>query len=320
MTPSLPRFWADGQAGRRARLLVVDDQVINIRVLYEIFSEDADVFMATDGAMALDQCKHIAPDLIILDMIMPGMDGRDVCRVLKSDPQTRDIPIIFITAQSGEEEEVAALELGAVDFIHKPINPVITRARVRTHLELKRQSDLLRGFASIDGLTGVANRRRFDEELQACWLQCTRDLQPLSVLMIDVDHFKKYNDLYGHLEGDSCLQRVAAEIRRNFNRPRDLVARYGGEEFACILPQTGIEGTSHLAEALVAGVRRLALPHDGSESASVVTVSVGGATAYPIPGTSSQHLLEHADARLYEAKAAGRSTFRASELPLGSEL
>lgn len=318
--PSLPRFRADGQAERRPRLLVVDDQVVNIRVLYEIFNEDADVFMATDGAMALDQCKHISPDLIILDMIMPGMDGRDVCQVLKSDPQTRDIPIIFITAQSGMEEEVIALELGAVDFIHKPINPVITRARVRTHLELKRQSDLLRDFASIDGLTGVANRRRFDEELQACWLQCTRDLQPLSLLMIDVDHFKKYNDLYGHLEGDACLQRVATEIRSNFNRPRDLVARFGGEEFACVLPQTGLEGASHLAEALVAGVRALALPHGESQTAGVVTVSVGAATAYPIPGTSFQQLLEQADARLYEAKAAGRSTWCAAELRLASEL
>lgn len=165
---------------QKPKLLLVDDQRVNILVLYELFRDECEIFMATDGEQALQSCRTVLPDLVLLDVHMDGLDGHEVCRRLKDDPETRDIPIIFVTAQGEEQDEVHGFELGAVDFIVKPINPVIVKARVKTHLTLKQQTDILRSFALLDGLTGVANRRKFDEELALDWRQCQREQAPLS--------------------------------------------------------------------------------------------------------------------------------------------
>lgn len=301
----------------RPKLLIVDDQPTNIRVLHELFREDSDVFMATSGEQAITVCQAQQPDLILLDVVMEGMDGYEVCRRLKADPATQGIPIIFITAQQQESEELLGLELGAVDFISKPINPVIVRARVRTHLTLKLQSDLLRTMALMDGLTGVANRRKFDEDLSADWRQCFREQKPLSLILADVDFFKRYNDRYGHQAGDGCLRAVAQALAETVRRPYDLLARYGGEEFACVLPNTDLSGAVEIATRMQAGVRALDIEHSASDVDRVVTISLGVATLTPSGDLDFQALIEAADKQLYEAKSAGRGRVCSSSMAPG---
>jgi diguanylate cyclase (GGDEF)-like protein len=292
---------------RRPRLLVVDDQPINIRALYEVFAADHQILMATGGDQAIALCLSQQPDLVLLDVMMPGLDGFEVCRRLKADPATRGIPVIFVTAQTDVVAETIGLDAGAVDFIAKPINPQIVRARVRTHLTLKAQADLLRQWAYIDGLTGVHNRRHFDERLACEWARVARNATPLSVLMIDVDRFKHYNDRNGHQAGDDCLRRVAATLRDGLRRPADLLARYGGEEFACLLPETDRAGALTVARALEQAVRDAGLVHPDSDVARVVTVSVGAATGGPPPRSgSARALMTAADEQLYAAKQSGR--------------
>jgi diguanylate cyclase (GGDEF)-like protein len=291
----------------RPRILVVDDQPSNIQTLYQVLKGDYDVAMATDGSQAIELCQRRPPDLVLLDVVMPGIDGFEVCRRLKVDPATRDVPVIFVTARDSTEDETLGLEVGAVDFITKPVNPPVVRARVRTHVALKRQADLLRSMAFNDGLTGVANRRWFDERLQVEWLRCRRNKLPLSLILLDLDHFKAYNDRYGHQAGDDCLRAVAAAMKSRLGRPADLLARYGGEEFVCLLPETPTDGARAKAEDLGRAVLDLALPHADSATAPVVTISRGVATASPALDGSPNDLLQRADAQLYAAKRAGRN-------------
>lgn len=293
----------------RARLLVVDDQPINIRALHEVFAADHDVFMATDGEQALAFCRETPPDLVLLDVVMPQVDGLEVCRALKLDPETASIPVIFVTSLDDPQEEAACWDAGGVDFITKPINAQTVRNRVRAHLTLKQQSDLLRRMAWIDGLTGVANRRQFDERLAREWQRCRRGGRPLSVAIIDIDFFKPYNDTYGHLAGDDCLRRVAATIAQALTRPGDLVARTGGEEFTCLLPEVDLAGARVVAERIERAVRAMEIPHSASESGGV-TISVGIASAAPDSDEAAEGLLACADRGLYRAKSAGRGRVR----------
>lgn len=300
--------WLDPSLGR-PKLLLVDDQPINIRALHQLFRFDCDVLMATGGEQAIDICKAQLPDLVLLDVVMGGVDGHEVCRRLKSDALTRDIPIIFISANNQEEDEAEGLELGAVDYISKPFNPVIVRARVKTHLTLKLQSDLLRGMAMLDGLTGVANRRKLESRLLAAWGHACREGSPLSLIMIDVDYFKKYNDHYGHQAGDQCLRLLAQTVAGTLNRPYDLLARYGGEEFACLLPDTDQNGAKEVAQKIMAAVADLRLEHRASDVSPYVSLSLGIATVLPAPDLSSADLLRLADEQLYQAKKNGRARF-----------
>jgi len=299
--PTLP-----GAADKRPCLLVVDDQPINIQALYRIFAPDHRVLMATDGVKALALCRTDPPDLLLLDVVMPGMDGHEVCMRLQADEATRNIPVIFVTSHTDAQEETRGLELGAVDFIAKPVNPAVVRARVRTHLTLKAQSDLLRRMVFLDGLTGVANRRCFDERLGTEWRRATRAGLPLSLLMVDVDHFKRFNDRYGHQAGDECLRQVAQAIQGGLLRPGDLAARYGGEEFACILPATDFDGALALGVGIEQRVRGLEIGHADSDVAGAVTISIGVATRLPGPEGEPEGLLALADAQLYRAKHGGR--------------
>ncbi len=292
---------------RPPRLLVVDDQPANIQAVYQAFSADHQVLMATGGEQALKVAVAKQPDLILLDVVMPGMDGHEVCQRLKADPATRDIPVIFVTGHSDEAAETMGLSLGAVDFISKPINPTIVRARVKTHLTLKAQADLLRQYVYIDGLTGVRNRRSFDEQLASEWGRAMRDNTALSVVMVDVDFFKRYNDHYGHLAGDACLRSVASSLRQATKRPGDLVARYGGEEFACLLPGTPLEGALFFAQQMGAGIEALGLVHEDSPVGPNVTVSLGVCAIHGRAPGSADALLLAADAQLYRAKESGRN-------------
>ncbi|WP_417614893.1 diguanylate cyclase domain-containing protein [Oceanisphaera sp.] len=296
------------------RILVVDDQPVNIRVLHQLFKDEFDVLMATDGEQAITLCKEQQPDIVLLDVVMPGISGHDVCRRLKADPDTRDIPVIFVTSQNQDGDEALGFDIGAVDFITKPINPVIVSARVRTHLVLKLQSDLLRSIAMMDGLTRIANRRKFDEELTISWRACLREGRPLSLVLLDLDCFKQFNDRYGHQQGDACLTAVAEALNRSVRRPLDLVARYGGEEFVCILPGTDSQGGLKCAEVMRAAVKALKIEHQDSAAGPFVSISLGVATQIPHADASPEALLAAADEQLYQAKRAGRDRVSAITL------
>lgn len=291
---------------RRPKLLVVDDQPINIQTLYRMFSQDHQVIMATSGEQAIERCLIDAPDLILLDCNMPGMSGYEVCEALKSNPVTADIPVIFVTANQTSEQETHAFDVGGVDFITKPINAPTVRARVKTHLTLKSQTDTLRQMAFRDGLTGVYNRRYFDDRFQTECQRAAREHTHLSLALIDIDHFKLFNDRYGHQAGDDALVAVAKALQGVIRRPADLLARYGGEEFVCLLPGTDLRGAQHIMEQVISAVDQLRLPHEGSPSAPHLTISAGVSCYHFLTPYPAASLLAHADSQLYLAKHGGR--------------
>ena len=289
-------------------LLLIDDSGTVRSLLGSILDKQYRVLTAGTGEEGLALALEHAPDLILLDVMMPGMDGFTVCARLKADSRTREIPVLFLTVLRCEGDETHALEVGGIDFIPKPVSPGVLCARVRNQLALKRTQDRLRNLSLLDGLTGIANRRRFDQYLELEWQRCSRNGHPLSVVMGDVDFFKAYNDGYGHGQGDECLRKVAHIFGLALRRPADLAARYGGEEFVCILPETEGQGTRIVADQIMAGMARQALPHAFSSVADRVTVSVGVATALkPYPGQTAKHLMEEVDRRLYQAKDQGRN-------------
>jgi diguanylate cyclase (GGDEF)-like protein len=301
--------WTD--QARNGRLLIVDDAMENIQILNHVLGEEHEVLFALNGEKALELAHQHRPDLILLDAVMPGMDGYEVCAAMRASPDVQDIPIIFVTALTTPEDETRALEAGAVDFITKPFNVAVVRARVRTHLTLKRQSDAMRELMLTDALTGVANRRSFNDALDNEWRRCARAHAPLSVIMIDIDHFKLYNDAYGHQAGDICLRQVANAMVRCAGRTPDLLARYGGEEFVILLPQASEEGAETVAQRILSAVRELAIPHRMSSAANIVTVSLGVATIVPSEGNcDADTLVRAADSALYQAKKDGRNRYR----------
>lgn len=292
-------------------VLVVDDIPANLDVVVEHFrGEPLRLAVALSGEEALELVAADPPDLILVDIMMPGMDGYELCRRLKSDERSSDIPIIFLTAKGDVADEERGLALGAVDYITKPFSWPILKARVRNHLELKRKTDLLAKLAYLDGLTGVPNRRVFDEQLSLEWRRARRTGRQLALLMIDVDYFKAYNDRYGHGLGDDCLRAVAGTLNKLLHRPADLFARYGGEEFVALLPETNCEQARLIAEQFREGVADLSIPHEGSEAADHVTISIGCAARVPQRQESEQVLLKEADDHLYQAKREGRNRVR----------
>ncbi len=298
----------------KPKLLVVDDQPDNIQLLVQAFAGDYQVFMATSGEQALAVCQSDPPDLVLLDVLMPGMDGFAVCRQLQAQEATAHIPIILVTARPDAGQETHGLGLGAVDFISKPVNPAVVRARVHTHLTLKFQSDLLKKLVLLDGLSGVFNRRYFDQQLATEWARATRSRLSLSLVLLDVDHFGAYNARHGHQAGDDCLRLIAVTLKSVLRRPADVVARFGGEEFACLLPDTSHADARALALEMERRVRQLALPRGGAQGSEVVSVSVGvGTRVSPHSGQASD-LLGLASAQLQQAKHAGRGQVRYASL------
>jgi diguanylate cyclase (GGDEF)-like protein len=291
----------------RHRLLIVDDQPANIRVMAEALRDRYDLFFATDGARALEIASAGGIELVLLDVVMPDLDGFEVCRRLKSDERTSRIPVIFVTAREEVGDEARGFDVGGVDYIAKPIRPPIVRARVQTHLELKQARDLLESLASLDPLTGIANRRRFDVTLDAEWRRCARNGSMFSLAIIDVDHFKEFNDTYGHARGDDCLRELAQALRSVARRPGDLAARYGGEEFALILPESDATAAQTIIRRLFDDIGVLALPHASSSCANVVTISAGAVTLIPTDSLTPSLAVESADRLLYESKDGGRN-------------
>lgn len=289
-------------------VLIIDDSPINIEHLAQVLKSEYNIKVANSGVPGLDAARSQSPDLILLDIVMPDMDGYEVCRRLKADDATRKIPIIFITTKNEMEDETRGLELGAVDYITKPFRTPIVRARVRTQIQLKHNSDLLEKLALIDALTNLPNRRRFEQILKREWARCRRSQDPLTVILIDIDHFKQFNDHYGHLAGDRCLSRVARSLPIPLKRPADSIFRYGGEEFIAVLPETDHSVGLHLAEELRAQVAKLLIPHaHGSATHPYISISLGVTTTTPNSRSTPRSLVQLADKMLYAAKNAGRN-------------
>ncbi len=291
----------------RQSVLIADDEQLNRKVLTDILKSDYRVILAKNGCQALDKAVAHQPDLILLDIIMPGHDGFEVLYRLKAKSESQDIPVIFISALDSEADEEKGLLLGASDYISKPFRHTLVKARIDNHMQMVRQRKLLEELANLDGLTNISNRRCFENGLDIEWSRAKRRQSPLSLAMIDVDHFKQYNDNYGHGGGDVVLRSVAKTLKSALKRPSDIVARYGGEEFVIILPDTDQAGAIELMKKLQQAIVSLAIPHAYSETSDVVTVSVGVATTTPDDGTKANSLLLRADEALYHAKQHGRN-------------
>lgn len=291
----------------RNLILIIDDSVDTIRLLSGMLKDQGQILFATSGETGIRLARERKPQLILLDVEMPGMSGYEVCAVLKADPGTAGCSVIVITAHTGVDSEVAALASGAEDYITKPFNPPVVRARVQTHLRLQQHYHLLLQLANQDGLTGLYNRRFFDEALASEFERHRRQKMPLGLILIDIDHFKAYNDRYGHQGGDECLKRVAAAIAATTRRPGEIVARYGGEEFVIILPHTGADDLQKHGDWICKQVLALNLEHQSSTTADRVTISAGLACVVPDQSGSIQQLIAAADQALYRAKSAGRN-------------
>lgn len=292
---------------KRPKILVIDDDKFNITALIGILREDYDVMAAISGDMGLAAAAKGNPDLILLDITMPGMDGYEVFQRFQSQPSIKNIPVIFITGLSAAEDEAKGLELGAADYISKPFNATVVKARVKTQVKLKFQTELLYQHAFRDGLTGIANRRVFDDALRTHWQLCLVNQKPLTVILMDIDHFKLYNDHYGHIEGDECLKKVASALESVVENDSYIVARYGGEEFVCIIPELNHDTAKQIGEAFRGAIEAIGLPHEKSLTSEVVTGSFGIATCVPQVSNRVEALLSQADDMLYQSKRAGRN-------------
>ena len=423
---------------RDAAILIVDDAPDNLSVLRKLMVEQGyQTFVANSGERGLEIARRVHPDLILLDVIMPGMDGFETCRQLKANPSTQGIPVLFMSARHGQEDVVTGFELGAVDFISKPLRMAEVCARVRTQLQIrfstesqqeqaerlrtivnsmaeglliiepdgriqftnpacdqylgymgnelagkfisdllnplvaqeyleyfarytaspetahshgtreviirhrtgksvcmdltltpmflrqplfigllhdithhKMSEDALQRAAMVDPLTKIANRRHFDSFLEKEWQRAMRNGAALSLVVLDVDHFKLYNDTLGHAQGDVCLQQVAQAISTHALRVTDLAARYGGEEFVLLFAETDADSAYLLAESIRAHVESLKIPHPKSSTSTWITVSIGVATLHPQPADNIESLFVAADRAMYVAKESGRNQVR----------
>ena len=293
------------ELSRRPSILVADDQPMIIESVEHALGSDYQVFIATDGPSALSSCTRTAPDLVLLDYEMPGMNGLQVLEQLKATPSLRHIPVIVLTSYGDSVHETACLEAGAADFVVKPVNPSVLRARVRTHLQIKFYSDRLRDMAFRDELTGVYSRRYLEEQVLIECARARRHGNVLSLLLIEVDHFQAYADHYGHQAGDDALRMVARVLESHLLRPGDLVARAGEVQFACLLPTTDFEPAMQLATQLEQAVRERGIAHTSSATAPVMTISIGLATRRRAPEGGYEALLHLASEQLDQARQQG---------------
>ena len=288
------------------KILVIDDSPVQSGFLCSILEEDYEFTVCHTAEEGLEAAKEGGHSLILLDVVMPGMDGFVLLKELKSMEITRYVPVILITSLSDAQYEERGLLLGAVDYVTKPFNPIIIKARVNTHIQLYHYQMRFKEQALIDELTGVANRRRYEEECVSRWQEAIRFELPFSICMFDIDKFKLYNDTFGHPAGDKVIAAVAKEIAARFQRSTDLFARYGGEEFVAVF--LGSHGVSafEFMKTVRQSVEDLHIQHNSPVS-PWVTISVGGATLTPQAGDKLEYYLKLADTMLYEAKRLGRN-------------
>ncbi|WP_281547108.1 diguanylate cyclase [Pseudoalteromonas sp. PAR1] len=287
-------------------ILIVDDEPINTTVIESLLAPHFKTLTADCGESVLPMCESHSPDLILLDVNLGNTNGLDVCKQLKAHSQYCHIPVIFITSIMDLEAQDKCWQVGGVDFVSKPVYGNILLNKVNVHLTIKKQADLLKTMCEQDSLTGLNNRRYLQSTLEQNIRLAKRYDNPLSVLMIDIDWFKEYNDTFGHQQGDECLKLVAQEIKRSVNRSTDTTVRFGGEEFLCVLPDTDIQGAQYIAHKLLANVKALNITHPNPE-ATTVSISIGSATLQGHENLDSEQLIKCADKALYQAKHRGRN-------------
>ena len=291
---------------KKNSILIVDDEKSNLMVLTHLLGREYAIYTAKDGRDAIDKAGKLLPDIILLDILMPEMDGYEVLAELKNSNETRDIPIIIITGLSSSEDEEKGLALKAADYISKPFHAAIVKLRVSNQIKIVNQLRTIKRLSMVDRLTDIPNRRNFDARLNMEWLRAIREKTPISLLMIDVDKFKPYNDTYGHQQGDAALKIVAQICTRTIRRPGDFAARWGGEEFAVLLPVSDSNGASIISEKIRVNVENTVIPCPNGR-ATKVTISIGVNTEFPRYGSSLDNFISRADSVLYAAKQKGRN-------------
>ncbi|GHT93443.1 hypothetical protein AGMMS49545_12750 [Betaproteobacteria bacterium] len=294
-------------------ILIVDDEKTNLLALNKILSPDYAISLAKSGALALALAQEIKPDLILLDIMMPDMNGFEVLAKLKDTEITAHIPVIFVTGLESEQDEEKGFLLGAVDYIKKPFRGTIVKARVNTHLQIVRQMRIIENHSLTDALTGLPNRRRFDAHIRTEWRRAIRDKTPISFLMMDIDNFKTYNDTYGHPQGDKLLQAAAKIFMTATQRPDDLAARLGGEEFGLLLPDTDLEGAMQVAEKIRTSMEKSRIPTVNGSRVTHATLSIGAVSILPGTEDTIPTFLTLADNNLYAAKRTGRNRICSGE-------
>ncbi|MDR2499608.1 MAG: diguanylate cyclase [Treponema sp.] len=289
------------------RILIIDGDQPNSLALGDILKWDYAVYIAPAAADALNMMLESKPDLIVLDAVLPDMSGFELLERLKEMEETRSIPVIFITGLSGVEDEERGLRLGAVDYITKPFVNSIVLARVGTHIQIVRHIRTIERLGMIDALLDIPNRRFFDMRFKEEWRRACRHRSSLSLMMIDVDHFKRYNDAYGHPQGDAALQYMGSILTRNLRRPSDMAARLGGEEFAVLLADTNLRGALIVAEHIRGDVEASEIPCSHTGELTAITVSIGVNALIPSTDQYCADFIQQTDKYLYAAKAGGRN-------------
>ncbi|MCC8116486.1 MAG: diguanylate cyclase [Planctomycetes bacterium] len=294
-------------AAERFNILIVDDERSNIDVLMHILKPEYGMRVAKTGAAAIKVATETQPELILLDVLLPDMNGFEVLSALKESDATRHIPVIFVTGLARVEDEERGFKAGAVDYIVKPFNNSIVKARVRTHLQIVKQIRTIERLGLIDPLTDIPNRRSFDNQAQVLWRSSIRDCEPLGLLILDADNFKQYNDTYGHPQGDVLLQSVGRNIADCLRRPMDVAARIGGEEFAVLLPDTNLEGAVLVAESIRQKIESCVVPCQHSNADTAITVSIGAGSRIAKHDDRLEDFIAEVDEKMYAAKMGGRN-------------
>ena len=300
---------------KKPTILVVDDMTTTLLLIHDLLKDTYEVKIAKSGTKALEILESPNDiDLILLDIEMPDINGYDVCKRIKNNETIKNIPIIFITGRTSQEDEEHGLNLGAIDYITKPFNKAIVKLRIKNYLNLKIKNDMLEKLSMYDGLTNIRNRRFFDETFEKTFSEIKRDKKSLAVLMIDIDFFKPYNDNYGHGQGDETLRKVAKALEKTIKRASDFVARYGGEEFVILLKDINKDGVEAVANNLLNAIRELKITHEFSKIENYVTVSIGVSYYNSSSDITKLELLLKADETLYNVKNSGRNNFAILEV------
>ena len=300
---------------KKPTILVVDDMTTTLLLIHDLLKDTYEVKIAKSGTKALEILNSPNDiDLILLDIEMPDINGYDVCKRIKNNETIKNIPIIFITGRTSQEDEEYGLNLGAIDYITKPFNKAIVKLRIKNYLDLKIKNDMLEKLSMYDGLTNIRNRRFFDETFEKTFNEIKRDKKSLAVLMIDIDFFKPYNDNYGHGQGDETLRKVAKALEKTIKRASDFVARYGGEEFVILLKDINKDGVEAVANNLLNAVRELKITHEFSKIENYVTISIGASFYNSSSDITKLELLLKADETLYSVKNSGRNNFAILEV------